>query len=98
MLRGDRAGLPPPQHPRARVRHVACTSARWRSPMATPPFRRRHLLCPTDFSDFSERALRHAVSVAKAVKGDLTVAYVSPYPVPLGGEVPYYASELLGSV
>jgi nucleotide-binding universal stress UspA family protein len=66
--------------------------------MATPPFRLGQVLCPTDFSDFSKRALRHAIAIARVFEAELTVAYVSPYPVPLGGEVPYDASMLLGSV
>jgi nucleotide-binding universal stress UspA family protein len=66
--------------------------------MAKPTFRLRHVLCPTDYSEFAERALVHAAALARALGGDLTVAYVFPYPVPLGGEVPYFTSELLGSV
>ena len=66
--------------------------------MATPSFGLRHVLCPTDFSEFSELALRHAAALVRALGGDLTVAYVFPYPVPLGGEVPYYTSQLLGSM
>jgi nucleotide-binding universal stress UspA family protein len=65
--------------------------------MATPTFGLRHVLCPTDFSEFSEQALRHAAALVRALGGDLTVAHVFPYPVPLGGEVPYYTSQLLGS-
>lgn len=65
--------------------------------MATPTFRLRHVLCPTDFSEFSELALRHAAALARATGSDLTVAHVFPYPVPLGGEVPYFTSQLLGS-
>ncbi|HET7291039.1 MAG TPA: universal stress protein [Vicinamibacteria bacterium] len=66
--------------------------------MEARTLRLAHVLCPTDFSDFSARALRHAIAVAKELGGDLTVPYVCPYVVPLGGEVPYYASEQLGSV
>ncbi|HJS57341.1 MAG TPA: universal stress protein [Vicinamibacteria bacterium] len=65
--------------------------------MATPTFRLRHVLCPTDFSEFSELALRHAAALARATGSDLTVAHVFPYPVPLGGEVPYFTSQMLGS-
>src|SRR5262245_61827064 len=66
--------------------------------MAKPTFRLRHVLCPTDYSEFAERALVHAAALARALGGDLTITYVFPYPVPLGGEVPYFTSELLGSV
>lgn len=66
--------------------------------MAAPAFQVRHVLCPTDFSDFSARALRHAIAIARSLGGDLTVAYVCPHVVPLGGEVPYFTSEQLGSV
>lgn len=66
--------------------------------MATPTFRLRHVLCPTDFSEFSELALRHAAALARVLDSDLTVAHVFQYPVPLGGEVPYFTSQLLGSV
>ncbi len=40
----------------------------------------RHVICPTDFSLFSERALRYAAVVAKWFGADLTVLFV------LGGE------------
>ena len=66
--------------------------------MGTPTFPLRHVLCPTDFSEFSEQALRQSAALVRALGGDLTVAHVFPYPVPLGGEVPYYTSQLLGSV
>ena len=35
----------------------------------------RHVICPTDFSTFSERALRYAVAVAKWSGADLTVLF-----------------------
>jgi nucleotide-binding universal stress UspA family protein len=36
----------------------------------------RHVICPTDFSRFSERALRYAAVVAKWFGADLTVLFV----------------------
>lgn len=36
----------------------------------------RHVLCPTDFSTFSERALRYAVLIAKWFGADLTCLFV----------------------
>ncbi len=39
-------------------------------------FRIRHVLCPTDFSTFSERALRYGAVFAKWLGADLTVLHV----------------------
>jgi nucleotide-binding universal stress UspA family protein len=38
----------------------------------------RHVLCPTDFSTFSERALRYGVVFAKWLGADVTVLHVHP--------------------
>lgn len=38
----------------------------------------KHILCPVDFSDFSHRALAHAVALAKWYQADLTVLHVVP--------------------
>jgi nucleotide-binding universal stress UspA family protein len=37
----------------------------------------RNILCPTDFSDFSQRALAHAATLARWYEARLTVLYVS---------------------
>jgi len=42
-----------------------------------------HVLCPVDFSDFSRRALDHAIAVAKWYGSSLSVLYV--YHVPMAG-------------
>jgi nucleotide-binding universal stress UspA family protein len=38
----------------------------------------RHILCPTDFSDFSRRALDHAAAIAKWYDSTVTLLHVSP--------------------
>jgi nucleotide-binding universal stress UspA family protein len=49
----------------------------------------RRILCPVDFSDFSRRALDHAVAVAKWYGAEIVVMYVHHVPLaaiaPLGG-------------
>ena len=66
--------------------------------MATPAIRLRHVLCPTDFSEFSERALRHAATIASANCSQLTVVHVFPCAAPVGGGVPPAMLQLLGPV
>jgi nucleotide-binding universal stress UspA family protein len=56
----------------------------------------RHILCPVDFSDFSRRALDHAVAVAKWYQSTVTVLHVctiTPVAVyaPGSGMPPYAA-------
>lgn len=50
----------------------------------------KHVLCPTDFSDFSARALRHAVAMAWRYDALLSVLHVVPDPVVYGGEMTYF--------
>jgi nucleotide-binding universal stress UspA family protein len=46
-----------------------------------------HFLVPIDGSKFSERALGHALALAKATKGRITVFHASPgYPEPVYAE------------
>src|SRR5262245_54494503 len=40
--------------------------------------RLRHIVCPTDFSEFSNRALDYAVALAKWYAAEITVLYVFP--------------------
>ena len=42
----------------------------------------RHVLCPVDFSDFSRRAVDHAIAVARWYGARLTVLYVHHVEVP----------------
>ncbi len=42
----------------------------------------RHIACAVDFSDFSHRALDHAVAIAKWYTAQLTVIYVHHVPLP----------------
>ena len=48
----------------------------------------RHVLCPTDFSPFSERSLRYAVLLAKWFGADLTCLFVLAGPFAPGEEHP----------
>jgi nucleotide-binding universal stress UspA family protein len=54
----------------------------------------RRILCPTDLSQSSRRALAQAVSLAKAQGAELTVLHVYPYVLVLGGDSPYFPSGL----
>jgi nucleotide-binding universal stress UspA family protein len=47
----------------------------------------RRILCPTDFSDCSRRALDHAVAIAKWYESTITLVHVSPI-VPLAAYAP----------
>lgn len=51
----------------------------------------RSILCPTDFSEFSRRALEHAITLGGWYGAELTVAHAYPYAV-IGGGAPYYRS------
>jgi nucleotide-binding universal stress UspA family protein len=62
----------------------------------------KNILCPTDFSDFSERAMRRATALARWFDCPVTALHVIPHlspgtgvPVPLGGEFPV-PTKLLG--
>jgi nucleotide-binding universal stress UspA family protein len=66
--------------------------------MAAPALRLRHVLCPTDFSEFSERALRHSVAIASAQRSALTIVHVFPYAAPIGAGMPPALVQLLGPV
>jgi len=50
----------------------------------------KNILCPIDFSDFSARALRHAVAMAWRYDALLSVLHVVPNPVIYGGEMTYF--------
>jgi nucleotide-binding universal stress UspA family protein len=51
----------------------------------------RQILCPTDFSEFSKRALDHALALARWYDARLTVLHAFPHFLPFGGEMPYFA-------
>ena len=53
----------------------------------------RNILCSTDFSEFSRRALEQAVTVARWYRAELTVVHVYPY-MAVGSDAPYFASGL----
>ena len=48
-----------------------------------------NILCPIDFSEFSARALEHAVAMARRFNGEVTVLHVIPYAAAYGGDLPY---------
>jgi nucleotide-binding universal stress UspA family protein len=54
----------------------------------------RTVLCPTDFSEFSRRAIEHAVALARWNEAKLTLLHVYPFLLPLGGDAPYFPSGL----
>jgi nucleotide-binding universal stress UspA family protein len=47
------------------------------------------ILCPTDFSEFSRRALEHAAAHARWSKAELTLLHVNLFFPPVGGGAPY---------
>ncbi len=49
----------------------------------------RRILCPTDFSDFSRRALEHAAAAARWYEAEVAVVYVHPLMAPPPPEMPY---------
>lgn len=58
------------------------------SPTPAEGFRVRRILCPTDFSDFSQRALAHATALARWYDAPITLLYVSPMMPSVGGFPP----------
>jgi len=57
-----------------------------------PPTRiqAHRILCPVDFSEFSDRALERAVHLARWFEARVEVLYVVPFPVSAGTGLPYY--------
>ena len=49
----------------------------------------RRILCPSDFSEFSSRALEHAAAHARWTGAELVLLHVNPLFVPAGGGAPY---------
>jgi nucleotide-binding universal stress UspA family protein len=54
----------------------------------------RNILCPTDFSDFSHRALAHAVALARWYESRLTILHVVPLATPLAAFPPVFSPSL----
>jgi nucleotide-binding universal stress UspA family protein len=54
----------------------------------------RKILCPTDFSEFSRRALEQATAIAKAYGAELAVLHVYPFMMAMAGDAPYFPSGL----
>ena len=57
--------------------------------MTRSPIEIDRILCPTDFSVFSSRALRHAIAMAQRFEARLTVLHVIPPVLSYGGVPPY---------
>lgn len=71
--------------------------------MTSPRLRIERILCPTDFSDFSERALERAVRLAAWFDARVTLLHVIPpipWALPAHASVPYVAmpADLLRTV
>ncbi len=56
-----------------------------------------HILCPTDFSVFSERALRHAAALARRFEARLTVLHVIPQWTPYTHAPAYFPAPMLAN-
>jgi nucleotide-binding universal stress UspA family protein len=52
-------------------------------------FHVKRILCPTDFSDYSALALRHAVSLGRWFDAEIAVLHVLPF---RGSEFPYFSA------
>jgi nucleotide-binding universal stress UspA family protein len=55
----------------------------------------RRILCPTDFSIFSARALRHAIALARRFDAQLHVVHVVPPLYPTSGASFYFPAPIL---
>ena len=62
--------------------------------MAPSRIRLQQILCPTNFSEFSDRAYRHARALAGWFDARLTVLHVIQYVVPAGGDLPYFPAPI----
>jgi nucleotide-binding universal stress UspA family protein len=49
----------------------------------------RRILCPTDFSEYAQRALHQAIPLARWYESSLTALHVLPATVPVDGMFPY---------
>ena len=56
-----------------------------------------HILCPTDFSVFSDRALRHAAALARRFEARLTVLHVIPQWTPYTHAPAYFPAPMLAN-
>ena len=54
----------------------------------------RSVVCATDFSEFSRRAVEHATALAGWNEAKLMLLHVYPFLLPLGGDAPYFPSGL----
>jgi nucleotide-binding universal stress UspA family protein len=54
----------------------------------------QRILCPTDFSSFSRRALEHATALARWYEADVTALYVHPLTLAAVPELPYVPPPL----
>jgi nucleotide-binding universal stress UspA family protein len=54
----------------------------------------RTILCPTDFSAFSRRALEHATALAVTHGAELTLLHVYPFMAVLATDAPYFPAGL----
>lgn len=68
--------------------------------MSRPSLSVRTILCPTDFSVFSSRALRHAVALARQFSARLDVVHVTPGLGSVTGDtlLPHAVAELVPAV
>jgi nucleotide-binding universal stress UspA family protein len=73
------------------VRHRPCKSDGGRYFMGPVPISFQRILCPTDFSLYSIRAFRHATTLARLFRAELTVLHVIPTFAPYGVESPLYS-------
>jgi nucleotide-binding universal stress UspA family protein len=58
--------------------------------MAPTRIQLEHILCPTDFSDFSARALERTVGLAGFFEAVVTALHVFPFAMPAGPGLPYF--------
>jgi nucleotide-binding universal stress UspA family protein len=55
----------------------------------------RRILCPTDFSEFSRRALDHAIALARRYESEIVFVYVVPPLIPPAAGLPFPVTPTL---
>jgi nucleotide-binding universal stress UspA family protein len=66
--------------------------------MTTARLQIRRVLCPTDFSEFSDRALGHAIQISRWFHSRISALHVIPYVIPAGaGDMPYFPAPATAS-
>lgn len=66
--------------------------------MAPQALRVQHVLCPTDFTEFSAQVRAHAAAIARGLGAELSIVHVHPREPLIAGEFSYIAPTALDEV